>query len=211
MCYPDNVAQIASLKPDFMGFIFYPLSPRNALSTPSSVFLQLPPEITPVAVFVDSLSDEIIEITSSRNISVVQLHGNESPEFCAGLKGKGITVIKAFKIQNDPDTFSFDQLSSYVGNVDYFLFDTAGKNQGGNGIKFDWKILSNYHLTTPFLLSGGIGPDDNDLSVDEIHPQCIGIDINSKFEISPGVKDVDKVSQFLITIRNEQTEYSSKK
>jgi phosphoribosylanthranilate isomerase len=127
---------------------------------------------------------------------MIQLHGNESPEQISHLSPltNHLSIIKAFNIATAEDLKS---TASYTGLADYFLFDTKGPSVGGNGEKFDWSVLSNYEGDTPFLLSGGIGPDDAERILDYHHPKCIGIDLNSQFELAPGLKDVTTLSRFL--------------
>lgn len=196
MKYPDNIQDVAAIAPDFMGFIFYALSPRNAIGISPEILKKLPSNIIPVAVFVDEQTDMIVKTTRPLGITTIQLHGCESPEFCRSLLSRGYRVIKAFKIPSDPTEDFFEFLTPYVSCVDLFLFDSAGTNPGGNGIKFNWEILESYNLPIPFLLSGGIGPEDFDLFHRNIHPMCIGLDINSKFESAPGQKDITKLSEF---------------
>jgi phosphoribosylanthranilate isomerase len=140
----------------------------------------------------------VLEICQNWKLDVAQLHGNESPQYCSQIKDSGITVFKAFSVD---ESFDFATLKAYSGVCDYFLFDTKGRLPGGTGQKFNWQLLENYRGDVPFFLSGGIDPDDVDAIRDFQHPQLFGIDINSCFEISPGIKDAGKVNKFIDEIR----------
>ena len=187
---------------DWMGFIFYPKSSRYVSEVPA----YLPTKCKRVGVFVDASTDEIIKKIHDFSLDIIQLHGNESPEQISHLsKATGrrdsgnlltnhLSIIKAFNIATAEDLKS---TASYTGLADYFLFDTKGASVGGNGEKFDWSVLDSYEGDTPFLLSGGIGPDDAERILDYHHPKCIGIDLNSQFELAPGLKDVTTLSRFL--------------
>ena len=188
MKYPENIVEVGSLLPDYMGFIFWEKSARYC----NGIIPELPKSIKKVGVFVNASLDEILEKIKTHDLQAIQLHGNESVEFCESLKKntpKLIDVIKVFPIL---DTFDFGILNSYETVCDYFLFDTKGKLPGGNGTTFDWKVLENYPSTKPFFLSGGIGLEELD-SVNEIlktNLPIYAIDVNSKFEIEPGLKNV---------------------
>ena len=129
---------------------------------------------------------------------MVQLHGHETPEYCKQIKDSGITVFKAFSVD---ESFDFAILQAYSGFCDYFLFDTKGQLPGGTGQKFNWQLLENYKGDIPFFLSGGIDSNDLEAVLNFRHPQLFGIDINSGFEISPALKDVEKVKSFISGIR----------
>lgn len=188
----DNIRQIEALGVDFMGFIFWPHSKRYVAERPA----YLPSKAKRVGVFVNSDIENIISHIDNYNLNAVQLHGRESPDYVLHLKKlyPEILVIKAFNIASVND---IEQTSAYDGIVDHFLFDTKGKTVGGNGEKFDWNVLTAYHGNTPFLLSGGIGPDDVSRILSFHHDRCIGIDLNSRFEISPGFKDITKLKSFI--------------
>lgn len=188
-----NLREIIGLSPDMAGFIFYDKSKRDCTLLGEEVVKIVPPIIDKVGVFVDASMDEILLKTSEYGLQYIQLHGNESPELCDQLKSHGLKIIKAFSID---DHFDFNRTASY-DMVDLFLFDTKGKHPGGNGTIFDWKVLTNYTGQTPFLLSGGIGPEHQNLDYTLIHPNCIGIDVNSRFEIEPGLKDINLLKQFI--------------
>ena len=175
-----------------MGFIFWPKSKRFVSERPA----YLPSQCKRVGVFVDEDIEQVKRIAEEFVLDFIQLHGSESPEYAQQLRDW--KVIKAFNIATKED---LEATKSYEGVVDYFLFDTKGKSVGGNGEKFDWSILDNYVGETPFLLSGGIGPDDTERVKAFHHPKCIGIDLNSKFEISPAFKDINKLREFIKEIR----------
>ena len=188
----DNIREVEQLSIDWMGFIFYPKSSRHVSEVPA----YLPTKCKRIGVFVDASTDEIIKKIHDFSLDAIQLHGNESPEQISHLLSltSHLSIIKAFNIATAEDLKS---TASYTGLADYFLFDTKGQSVGGNGEKFDWSVLSNYEGDTPFLLSGGIGPDDAARVSSFRHPKCVGIDLNSKFESSPAFKDVTTLSRFL--------------
>ncbi len=191
---PENIEEIVRLKPDFIGFIFYNESKRFISNNLSELFIkQIPREIKKVGVFVDKSFENIVKDYHQYDLNYVQLHGNEDHLFCARLFLKGIPIIKAFKIDYG---FNFKTVNSYSPFCSYFLFDTKALLPGGNGTKFNWKLLDNYDLSVPFFLSGGIAPSDveeiSNLDLEALY----AIDINSKFEIEPGVKDIEKVKKF---------------
>ena len=192
MKYTDNILEVASLLPDYMGFIFWEKSARYF----DGELPELPKSIQKVGVFVNETSAVILAKATLYDLQVIQLHGSESAEFCLNLKLelKNITEveIKIIKVFSIIDTFDFDALKPFETICDYFLFDTKGKLPGGNGTTFDWKALKNYPSTTPFFLSGGIGIDELE-SVAELLKTNLpihAIDVNSKFEIEPGLKNI---------------------
>jgi len=190
-----NTQEIAALKPDYLGFIFWEPSSRFFKgSTP-----QLDDAIDKVGVFVDEKVAVIIEKVQEFGLALVQLHGHESVSFCAQLKKElpHIKIIKVFAIQND---FKFEQVAPFEAVCDFFMFDTKGKLPGGNGYAFNWELLQNYPSKKPYFLSGGIGTAEFDaIAAFMKRPEaqyCYAIDVNSKFEIEPGLKDVGKVALF---------------
>ena len=194
MKYKANIEAIAALKPDYMGFIFSENSPRH-MTEPLS---EIPQGIKKVGVFVDTSLENVKKTTQAYGLDLVQLHGQESPEFCRELQNIAVKIIKVFSIKN---TFDFGQLAHYESCVDYFLFDTKGPNPGGNGYCFDWTVLENYNLKTPYFLSGGIGCDKikvlNKFRESASAAHCHAIDVNSKFELKPAVKDPIKLKTFI--------------
>ncbi len=197
---PDNILGLAQLKPEYMGFIFYADSPRNFEDNIPAIS----EEIKKTGVFVNSSIEFIKEKVIHHGFKAVQLHGNESAEFTKKLRsvlGKNIEIIKVFSVKEE---FDFNLLQEFEAAVDYFLFDTKGKNKGGNGYAFDWEILKNYPSTTPFFLSGGIGPEDY-LKIEEFRDYLkkegkgdllFAVDLNSRFETAPGYKDLEKFKKF---------------
>ena len=197
---PENMSRIAALQPDYLGLIFFEGSPRNVVGE----IFQVDQNIRKTGVFVNASEENILEKIKKYQLSALQLHGDESPEFINSLKqqiSEEIELIKVFGIKED---FDFEKLQPYEGIVDYFLFDTRGKNRGGNGISFNWEILENYSSNTPFFLSGGIGPGDA-AAVKELYHTFqkrqkeevfYGIDVNSKFETAPAVKDAEALKTF---------------
>lgn len=195
-----NILEVAKLEPNFMGFIFYEKSQRHAKDVLEvSIFDNLPLYIAKVGVFVDATKGYILHTSSKFSFDYLQLHGNETPEYCQDLKRYGFLLIKAFSVDND---FNFEKLRPYLPFVDYFLFDTKAALPGGNGTKFDWNILKNYTLQKPFLLSGGIETADLQaiLHLKSTIPQLFAIDVNSKFEIEPGLKDIEKLNALCMAI-----------
>ena len=192
----ENIRQLETLGIDWMGMIFWPKSKRH-VSTPPAY---LPQHVRKVGVFVDASLDAIRQHVEDYQLDIVQLHGQESPDMLKVLKP--LTLIKAFNIATTED---LEATKTYEGIVDYFLFDTKGKSVGGNGEKFDWSVLEAYHGDTPFLLSGGIGPDDAQVLTSHLSPltskKCVGIDLNSRFEITPGLKDINKLKEFIKAIQ----------
>lgn len=156
--------------------------------------------IKKVGVFVNDDPAKVISLCRQNNLDIAQLHGEETPTDCLRVKQSGFEVFKAFSVD---ETFDFNALEAYAGCCDFFLFDTKGHLPGGTGRKFDWQLLDNYQLDIPFFLSGGIRPEDLDSIREFYHPRLYGIDINSGFELSPALKDVAKVQQFIVGIRSK--------
>ena len=188
----QNIRDVEQLGVDWIGMIFWSQSKRFVAEVPS----YLPKHQKRVGVFVDAPLEDIRQHISDYQLNIIQLHGQESPDYVKALKPH--TTIKAFNIAKADDLVQTEQ---YEGIADYFLFDTKGLMVGGNGQKFDWSVLTAYHGKTPFLLSGGIGLDDAESIGSFHHPCCIGIDLNSRFEISPALKDIDKLRTFLGKIK----------
>ncbi len=188
----DNIRDVETLDIDMMGFIFWPKSSRYVSQRPD----YLPKHVKRVGVFVDEDPEQVKRLAADYGLDYIQLHGHESPEYIFQLGD--LHVIKAFNISTAEDLL---QTQPYEGLVDYFLFDAKGKSVGGNGEKFNWDVLSAYQGSTPFLLSGGIGPNDATNVKAFHHPKCIGIDLNSCFELSPGLKDINKLNEFLKQVK----------
>ena len=194
MKYPQNIETVSALNPDMMGFIFHPNSPRYVERLDSKALHSIPENILKIGVFVNQKFVDTYLMTERYKLDGVQLHGNETVEYCRSFKELKLKVLKSFPVSVASD---FDNTKEYEGVCDYFLFDAKTPAFGGSGVKFDWNILSEYEGKTPFILSGGISIDD----VEEIkkinHPKFAGVDINSKFEISPGLKSLVMVSTFV--------------
>lgn len=191
MKYPENIEEIAELQPDYLGLIFYEKSERYF----DGKLPKIDKSIQKVGVFVNATLEEILEKIKRYDLQLVQLHGNESPEFCDLLKYINTDIIKVFSVD---DEFDFRTIYPYESVCDYFLFDTKGEKPGGNGTVFNWQILQNYQSKKPFFLSGGIGLDDIE-RIKKLHLPIYAIDVNSKFEIKPGLKN----TQQLILLQNE--------
>lgn len=177
---------------DFIGFIFYAKSPRYTTAAYPSMGAKK------TGVFVNETLQTVIRTAQQEKLHVIQLHGNETPEYCAALQPQ-ITVIKSFGID---DRFDFSSLEPYVPFVDYFLFDTFTLAHGGSGRSFDWTLLSAYTLDTPFILSGGLHPESLENLKHFSHPKWIGIDLNSGFETAPGIKNIEQLTSFIHAIKS---------
>ena len=218
MKFVENIEQVAALQPDYLGFIFYEKSKRNF----EGIIPELPKSIQKTGVFVNEYSEIVISLVEEYQLDAIQLHGDESSEYVKELQNQlaerrvlfieenkhqkkkknkhfisneGVKIIKVFGIK---DEFNFDALKSYLEFVDFFLFDTKGKEKGGNGIQFDWAVLEKYPFEKPFFLSGGIGLKD----IPEVQKMInsdlpiYALDVNSKFEIEPGVKKIEELKEF---------------
>lgn len=226
----DNIREVAQLGVDALGFIFYPLSPRCVKEleygdsfTPALVRGEVDMNVPRIGVFVDEDYDKVVVQTLRFSLNCVQLHGNETREYCEDLRQCFKEVVDLFSEEaqkNDPNAKPFEgriqiikaisvssaedilKYKEYVGAVDYFLFDTKCKTVGGSGEQFDWSVLDAYDGDVPFILSGGIGPNDAERVKAFDHPMFGGIDINSKFEKEPGIRDVEKLKKFLSQVKN---------
>ncbi len=218
----DNIRAVSELDINLMGFIFWPESPRfvKMISSQAGIIPDYSEErlkkgqgnedspahrIKRVGVFVDDMPQSIITRVYNYDLDYVQLHGEESRGMIENFRRSvdpdihpGIKIIKTIPIGKPED---IDKYKEYVGVVDLFLFDTQCDCAGGSGNQFDWSMLERYDSDVPFLLSGGIGPDDVDKVKAFSHPQFAGIDLNSRFETEPGVKDVEKLKAFISAIR----------
>jgi phosphoribosylanthranilate isomerase len=199
MKYKENIEQVVSLRPDFMGFIFHDSSKRYVTED-----FQMPAshtEIKKVGVFVNADADYIIDKINKYNLDCIQLHGSEQPYFCRQMQ-RITCIIKAFGID---EHFDFHTLEAYKDTCNYFLFDTKTPAHGGSGQQFDWQLLKKYHYNVPFFLSGGLDlrqiPEIKDLAL--TYPLLVGIDVNSRFEIGPGMKDIDKLHELIHAIRKK--------
>jgi phosphoribosylanthranilate isomerase len=212
----ENIRQVSKLGIDYIGFIFWDRSPRNVTMVPTQAGIipdRAPSDLcekTPkrpqrVGVFVDEMPQNIITRAVNFELDLIQLHGHETPTMIRNLRRTldpdirpGIQFIKAISVSCRDDIAAY---KPYEDCVDYFLFDTKCPTVGGSGAQFDWSVLEAYDGNKPFLLSGGIGPDDAERVKAFHHPQCIGIDLNSRFETAPGVKDVDLLRTFIQHIK----------
>lgn len=216
----ENIRQVSALGVNWIGMIFWEQSPRNVtmipthagiipdrakefeVSSASGVSYTAPQR---VGVFVDEMAQNIITRAVNYRLDIIQLHGHESPTFIRNLRHTldpdlrpGIRFMKAVSIACADDLLL---CKDYEDCVDYFLFDTKCTTVGGSGRQFDWSLLKAYNGQKPFLLSGGIGPDDADRVKNFSHPRCIGIDLNSRFETEPGMKDVEALRSFLSQLK----------
>ena len=205
----ENIRQVAALGVDWIGMIFWEKSPRNVTMIPSHAGIipdraSLSPLATnnsplKVGVFVDEMAQNIITRVVNFQLDLIQLHGHETPTLIRNLRHtladiRPVKVIKAISVSSRDDIAAY---KDYADCVDYFLFDTKCPSVGGSGQQFDWSVLDAYDGEVPFLLSGGIGPDDAERVSNFHHPKCIGIDLNSKFETEPAMKDVAAIGKFL--------------
>ena len=194
-----NTSEVAQLRPDYLGFIFW---------EPSSRFFEgkipeLPHTISKVGVFVDADIDYVIGMVSEHQLQGLQLHGHETPQYCTKIAAElkkmnhKVDIIKVFSIKEE---FDFNVLLPYENVCDYFLFDTKGKLPGGNGFTFNWSVLKNYPSTKPYFLSGGIGLNNLDKITEFMKlPEskyCYAIDVNSQFELEPGLKNIEELQKF---------------
>lgn len=190
MRQPENISAIASLDVDLIGFIFYPRSPRYV----NTLLPSTPKHIGRVGVFVDAQEEEIIKTAESNNLTHLQFHGSEQPKLCSELKKRGYKIIKAFQIENID---SFVKCQNYEGAVDLFLFDTASPSFGGSGQSFNWSLLENYPGNLPYILSGGISLYDIENIIQIKDTRLWGVDLNSRFEQSPALKDAILLNLFI--------------
>jgi phosphoribosylanthranilate isomerase len=199
-----NTLEVATLNPDYLGFIFWRPSKRCFDGT----IPKLPTSIKKVGVFVDASIDDILNKIETHGLQAVQLHGTESSEFCGNLKKLsnnrsgdiGLTNLEIIKVFAIKDDFDFSVLAPYEALCDYYLFDTKGKLPGGNGLIFSWEVLKDYPSTKPYFLSGGIGLEEiekiKEFQQSPESKYCYALDVNSKFEIAPGLKDVGALKEF---------------
>ncbi|ULB35032.1 MULTISPECIES: phosphoribosylanthranilate isomerase [Proteiniphilum] len=184
----ENIRKVEQLGVDWMGFIFY----RKSLRYTGGKLAYIPEKVKRVGIFVDEDIDSLLALADNNRLQILQLHGNESPAYCNALRDKGFSVIKSFGISID-EPFPIVLTERYEGCCDYFLFDTKSPLYGGTGRKFNRELLLDYRGGTPFLLSGGISPEDAESVKYFSHPKYIGIDVNSRFEIAPAIKDIELI------------------
>ena len=189
----ENIRAIEQTKADLMGFIFHPKSPRFVASLPE----YMPKKQKRVGVFVNASLEQILAKAQKFSLEYIQLHGDEPPAFCSELKNRGLKVIRAQRIANADDIIRAESYNM----ADLMIFDTKTELYGGSGKKFNWQLLENYKGCVPFLLSGGLRSDTFEEIKAFFHPQFAGIDLNSGFEISPALKDVGKLNNFIEKIK----------
>ena len=186
----ENIHRLSPLNPDIIGLIFYNKSSRNVDTSNTIIF---PQNIKKAGVFVNENEEVIRDMLKLFHLNYIQLHGKESPLFCKKICSTNAKVIKAFNIH---ENFDFNSLNAYQPYCEYFLFDSFGERAGGNGVGFNWGLLKKYKGKTPFFLSGGIDIQHSGAIKKLKHPLLIGVDINSRFEITPGVKNIQKIKKF---------------
>lgn len=194
----ENIKAVEALNPDYMGFICYDKSPRF-IGSPDEFYLdEVSSDIIKTGVFVDEHEDAISKLIYKYKFDAIQLHGSESPELCELFRHE-VQVIKAFGVD---ENFNFERLKAYQNKVDFFLFDTKTAGHGGSGKTFDWSVLNKYDLNIPFFLSGGLSLENINELKKISHPMFYGVDLNSRFEVSPGIKDIEKLTQAFNAIKN---------
>lgn len=205
---PDNIMQVAALSPDYMGFIFYPASKRFVAHLNEDVLKSLPKTIKKTGVFVNASLNEIIEKVEIYQLDAVQLHGNEPKELCRQIRSEGIEVIKAFGID---ESFDFGNLNEYEEVTDFFLFDTKSPAHGGSGRIFDWKLLEKSQSKKGYFLSGGLGAGTIG-ALNDFNPCGLyALDLNSRFETEPGVKDINRLNIIFEHIKKSSAEADKEK
>jgi phosphoribosylanthranilate isomerase len=191
----ENILDVAELKPNYMGFIFW----KKSLRYLKTEIPNIDSEIKKTGVFVDESIHVIKDKIKIYNLKAIQLHGNETPSDCEKIKALGVECIKTFNVKDD---FNFNELKSFKDTCDYFLFDSKGKLPGGNGFGFNWEILEGYSMNKPFFLSGGIGIQDipKIKTILKSTLPIYAIDVNSKFEFSPGKKNIELLNKFKLNV-----------
>lgn len=197
----ENIKAVAALGPDYIGLIRYERSPRYVSDLDAAGLNDIAETILKTGVFVNESSELVKQTIDNYGLNVIQLHGNESADFAAAFKNK-VVVLKAFGVD---ENFDFQTLENYVDSVDFFLFDTKTLAHGGSGLSFDWSILNSYNLDVPFFLSGGLSLDNLHEIARIKHPQFYGVDLNSRFETSPGMKDIEKLKKAFAIIKQNTT------
>lgn len=204
MTKAEQVLQLDELGVEFAGFIFYPKSPRYVLSHMSKEQLKKlkGKHINKVGVFVNTPVEEVLQLVDACGLYLVQLHGDENPRYCEQIANY-VTVVKAFRLREGEDILW--RAKDYQDAADMFLFDTEGAGYGGTGKKFNWDILKGGNVRKPFFLSGGIQPEDVELlkafEKESVAKDLFAVDINSKFELAPGLKDMEKIQTFVKAIK----------
>ena len=193
----QNIREVENLGPDMMGFMCWSGSKRYVSDRPYYL-----PDVCRVGVFVNPTADEVVQKVRELGLNRIQLHGAETPELCRAIhKATGLPIMKAIQVAQASD-FNVCSAFERADGVDMFLFDTKSSGWGGSGRSFDWSLLDSYDRSNPFLLAGGIGPGAEGRLVEIDHPKFRGIDLNSQFEVEPGLKEINKLSVFINNIRN---------
>jgi phosphoribosylanthranilate isomerase len=201
---PENLNQVLELQPDYVGFIFYEASPRFVgESLDAEVIRGIPRWTKKVGVFVNASIDQIVKTVKRYGLDYAQLHGDETPDFCRNLQFKGVNIIKAFSVDAN---FNFTKLNNFKPHCDFFLFDTKGNQRGGTGETFDWTLLRRYDNEKPFFLAGGINLQNVDQLEELSGLRLHAIDVNSRFETAPGLKNPEKLRQLIEKVRPVEEE-----
>jgi len=199
---PANIDELITMQPDYIGFIFYPPSKRYVRDIAVGEALNfIPGNIKRTGVFVNASKEEIEKARDEYKLNALQLHGNETPDFCRDMQKTDLEIIKAFHVD---EYFDFATLEPFLNCCDYFLFDTKTDGYGGSGKKFGWEVLEQNPFDKPFFLSGGIGPNDVNDIFKINHNSLYAVDINSKFETEPGMKDLKMLKRFINELRNNE-------
>lgn len=197
MTQPEQVEQLAGMGISFAGFIFYPKSPRYVFKHMTTTQIRKENSINKVGVFVNSSVEEVLHMVDECRLHMVQLHGDENPKYCEKIADY-VSVVKAFRLSEN-DSVEW-MIRPYMDVCDMFMFDTMGVGYGGTGKKFDWGVLKNETIGKPFFMSGGIEPGDEEklreFANEPVAKALFAVDINSRFEISPGIKDMGLVREF---------------
>jgi phosphoribosylanthranilate isomerase len=198
MTLPEQLEQLGSLGVTFAGFIFYPKSPRYVFKHMTTTQIRKENNVNKVGVFVNTSIEEVLHMVDECRLHMVQLHGDETPKYCEKIADY-VSVVKAFRVSEN-DNIEW-MIKPYMDMCDMFMFDTMGAGYGGTGKKFNWEMLKDASIGKPFFLSGGIEPGDEEqlkaFADLPIGKALFSVDINSKFEVSPGIKDMDKVKEFV--------------
>jgi phosphoribosylanthranilate isomerase len=201
MTQSDQLEQLADVGVNFAGFIFYPKSPRYALRNMTTAQIRKENKVNKVGVFVNTEMDGVLQLVDECRLHMVQLHGDETPKYCERVADY-VSVIKAFRVSEN-DNIEW-MIRPYMESCDMFMFDTMGAGYGGTGKKFDWSMLKDAEIGKPFFLSGGIEPGDEEnlksFSSEPVARSLFAVDINSKFELTPGLKDMSKVTKFVANL-----------
>lgn len=204
---PENIRELIELSPDFIGFIFYDKSSRYVRNKENFELIRsIPSNIRKVGVFVNESFDCLIEIVEHYQLDFVQLHGGESVDYCEKVKEKGIRLFKVFSVESQ---LNYETIKSFDGLADYFLFDTKTDKYGGSGKKFNWEILKGYKLKTPYILSGGISIEDIQEIDRNKFPGLAALDVNSKFELKPALKNISLLKELKNKILSNNDSYES--